>query len=229
MRFLWAVVAALLLAACQQPAGTTASPPPSSADQSSALSGLGSGGERGHLRFFKPEGDAMAKQLAVALLDACYGNVQIQDKTGFHDCLRDRLTDAFDDSRQGRRACGHYTEIDAYTDCVVVGNMVLDLRHRLDDDSPVPADFWTSKDSMAHAMIKSLMIGAAANCGSAPSEAGLLACADKWFAGRLDLPDDFMKRCDATSDDHARQGCLGEAASLQYIRSHLNRISKDTI
>jgi hypothetical protein len=107
--------------------------------------------------------------------------------------------------------------------------MVLDLRRRLDDDSQVAADFWTSKDSMARAMIKSLMIGAAANCGAEESETGVLSCADKWFAGRLDLPDEFMKRCDATSDDHERQGCLGEAASLQYIRSHLNRISKDTI
>jgi hypothetical protein len=107
--------------------------------------------------------------------------------------------------------------------------MVLDLRHRLDDESPVAADFWTSKDSMAHAMIKSVMIGAATNCGTEQSETGVLSCADRWFAGRLGLPDDFMKRCDLTSNDRERQGCLGEAASLQYIRSHLNRISKDTI
>lgn len=183
----------------------------------------------GQMRYFRAEGDAMSRELAVTLLEACYGKIQSQDKPGFQRCLRERMTTAFDDSGQGRAACDHYSELDAYADCMVVGNMVLQMRHQLEDDSPVGADFWTSKDAMVHAMIKSVVIGATSNCGSAQSESEIMSCADGWFSKRLNLPDEYMARCGGNKSDDDRESCLGEAVTLQYMRVHMDRISKNSI
>ena len=229
MRILLGIFAVLLLAACQQPAGSTATP----ASGSSQLSAIGGGdfgaGKGERMRYFRTEGDAMSQELAVTLLDACYGKIQAQDKSGFQSCLRDRMTKAFDDSGQGRTACDHFSTLDTYADCMVVGNMVLNIRHRLDDDSPVDADFWTSKETMVHAMIKSVVIGATSNCRSGQSEAEIMSCADDWFAKRLALPDEYMRRCDANKNDDDRMSCMGEAVTLQYMRVHMDRMSKNAI
>jgi len=227
MRIVMAVLAVLLLAACQQPAANTAS----SAEPSS-LAGMGSnefGGDGNHMRYFRLEGDALSKELAVALLDACYGKIQSLDKPGYVRCVREQMTAAFDDSGKGRAACDHYAALDAYSDCVIVGNLVLQLRHQLDDDSPVATDFWDNKDAMVHAMVKSVVLGAATNCGTEGSEVDILACADKWLSKRLDVPEEYMSRCDANENNDDREACLGEAVSLQYMRDHMGRISKNAI
>ncbi len=229
MRILMGILAALLLAACQQPAGNAGAP----AGASPEVSGLGSeqfgAGKDGQMHYFRAEGDAVGKELAVALLDACYGEIGGLDKAAFQACLRDRMTQAFDDSGKGRAACDHYGALDAYADCVVIGNMVLQIRHQLQDDSPVGADFWNSKDTMIHAMIKSVVIGATTNCRSAQSELEVMACADEWFAGRLDIPDEYRRRCDANKSDDDREACLGEAVTVQYMRTHMGRISGKAI
>jgi len=226
MRMALVLLMALLLVACQQP-GTAISP------SSSQLSGggiqdFGVGHADGHMRYFKSEGDAMTARLALALLEGCYGKIQAQDKSGLKSCMRDRTTTAFDDSGEGRGACDRYSELDAYAECVLVGNMVLDIRHRLDDDSPVASDFWTGKDAMIHAMVKSLVIGAATNCASGTTESEIVTCATDWFSKRLGLPSEYTTRCSALGDDD-RGACLGEAETLQYMRTHIYRISKDTI
>ncbi len=227
MRVLMAILAALLLAACQQPAANSSS---SSAGASAEPPDLNTFGKIDTTRthYFRTENVALMKQLATALLEACYDKIQAQDQVGFHACLRDQMAETFDDSGMGRAGCGHFDGLDDFADCIVVGNMVLDLRHRLDDNTPVPPDFWTNRETMAQAMIKSAVIGASANCVTS-SQSTVGACAEKWFIDRLDVPQDLMKRCETDSSGDDRNICLADAETLHFMRSHMARLSGNSI
>jgi hypothetical protein len=218
---IWAAIACLsLLAACQQPTGTTQ--PSSSAANS--LNDMPFGAAKsGKMRFFEPEADALGKQLVAGLIEACFNQIADQDR--LHGCMRERLAAAFDDSGKGRDQCGHFSDIDAFADCVLVGNVVLQIRHRLDDDTPVAPDFWASRQTMLQAMLKSVLIGAMTNCTGTASEDALVACTDKWFTRQLALPDEFMRRCDAHLSDDDHEACLGEGITVQFMREHIGRLS----
>lgn len=229
MRILAAILTVLLLAACQQPAAKN---PAASDDASSASSDLNSFGriDRSRTHYFRTENEAMMKELAGVLLAACYDKIQAHDKIGFHACLRDQMAEAFDDSGKGRAGCRHFDGLDDFADCIVVGNMVLDLRHRLEDNSPVPADFWTNRETMVQAMTKSAVIGAAANCAaSSETKTTIEACAEKWFIDRLEVPDDLMKQCETDSSGDDRNVCLADAETLQFMRTHMARLAGNSI
>ena len=66
---------------------------------------------------------------------------------------------AFDDSGEGRARCTEFKELDAFMDCLVLGNLALSMRHQMNDDTPVPAGFWGDRTVMIDALVKSAESG----------------------------------------------------------------------
>ena len=219
LRTLLAILALLLVAACQQPTSTGTA----KGDDGRSLSETDGELQTGeHLRYFRPEADKVTSELLSALIAACYGQIHETDR--FQGCLRERMALAFDDSGLGRTKCDHYTDLDKYADCLILGNMVLQLRKQLSDDTPPEADFWTSKDAMMHAVVKSLAIGALVDCATTGDENAMASCIDQWFARRAELPQEYVDRCQSEPGKE-REVCLGQAATLKFMRDHVGRVS----
>jgi hypothetical protein len=224
-----AISLAMLLGACQQPAGSGPTATTKATAEEQALAGALSGDTKSNphakLKYFPAEGDAVSADLAMKLVTACLGNAG--DKTTFERCMRQKMTNAFDDSGEGDKHCRSLSGIEAFTDCLVIGNLVLDLRQRLDVAAPVPADFWNDKKTMMKALVTSMVSGAIDACGAEQAASGAEACAGQWFADKLQIPDAMRQHCAAAgaSKGYDQGSCFAEAVTVIYLREHVGRIS----
>jgi len=214
-------LALLLVAACQQPGA-----------ESGAASKTAAGApttsqfhfdDSNQKQFFPDEIAAMQRELTSRMVDACFS--KMTERSNLEQCWRDRLADAFDDSGKGRGACAHFTDTKEYSECLAVGNTVLDVRRRLNDTTPVSAKFWSSPDEMVKAFIKSILIQGADSCGLNKSEAAAMDCLDHWLTDKLDMPSELLDRCPHGLANGDRQACFGQAVALRYMREHVGRIS----
>jgi hypothetical protein len=64
-----------------------------------------------------------------------------------------------------------------------------------------------------------------ANCGSYTKESAILACSDHWLTASLAIPDALSRKCPTDMKDRERGVCLGQAASLRFMRDHIPRLS----
>ena len=208
----WVILmVAVLLGACQQP---------QTAGQAQPSTTASSRGTEPH--YFEPEVNALMSEIGTRLGGACM--VQIQTKDKFNACLRDEFSAAFDDSGMGRKNCNFHTSVADFFSCIAVGNTLLDLRHRLSDDSPVPAGFWSGDSAMSGAIIDTVIKKGADACGTSSTPDNLTDCIETWFEQRLDLPEALTQRCATSAPAANRQKCLGEAFMLRYMQDHAPRL-----
>jgi hypothetical protein len=220
MRRRLAALVLLALAACQQPGASGTAPVPNTNNDA--------GLERPEmkepegLRYFPSEGKAVREQMFSRLVDACFATMS--DRTKFEGCFRDRLVEAFDDSGKGKSSCADNDNIDAFAECVVVGNTILDVRRRLNDTTPLSASFWSSKDEMVKTFVKSILIHGSRECGGEATDSAQMTCLDRWMEQQLEMPSALLGRCPKGLDNPDRQACFGEAIGLRYIQDHVPRI-----
>ncbi|WP_395019974.1 hypothetical protein [Dongia sp.] len=209
MRWVWIIcVSAVLLAGCQQPGGGTG-----------IQSATAKGEER---RFFEPEFDAVLDQVLVDLIRACTPSSADEDR--LNACLRGHFAEAFDDSRQGRRECDYHSEVAKFMGCVAFGNTLLEIRHRLSDDSPVPSAFWREDEAMIEALTNTIVARGIDHCGLSNGGDQLESCVMSWFEQELDLPDTLARRCEDQSDEKDRYICFIEGVMVQYMQDHVARL-----
>jgi hypothetical protein len=156
------------------------------------------------------------------LVDSCSAQRQSPDK--INNCIRDRFADAFDDSGQGRRNCDFHTALADYLGCVAIGNTLIDLRHRMSDDTPVPAGFWSGDTAMSEALISSIVKHGLDACGASGPSDWMEGCLMSWFEQRLALPPDMADRCNARAAEGEREKCWGEAFMLRFMRERVPRL-----
>jgi len=215
VRVLFAIIALALLGACQNPGAMSAAPGPTT-------SGPAAESDANDAVYFKAEADAAAQELAERLVEVCVGpSSQLRD---FDRCARRKMAVAFDDSGEGDRGCAHHVDSGDYMQCLVTGNVVLDVLHRIQEQAAVGSDFWSSDQTMKQALTKALISGGVDACQSALATAEQNQCLDNWLYRRLDLPAELIQRC-PPHNDRARNVCLGEATVIRYMRSHLARLS----
>jgi hypothetical protein len=77
--------------------------------------------------------------------------------------------------------------------------------------------------------MKAIMIGSAENCGGFHVKTAAQTCIDHWLTSKLELPPELLKRCPTGVDDFARGECIGDAASIRFLRTHLPRLSGTSI
>ena len=216
-------LAALGLAACQQPTTAASAAPKSTIESAETASGSRFNPDHPNkLRYFSPEGEALNREVTSRLVDACFST--IRDQIKFEGCIRDRFVDAFDDSGKGRDGCARFTTSEEFTECLVAGNTILDIRRRLKDTTPLSANFWSGPDEMVKTFVKSVLILGMGSCGENKSEAAALDCLDGWLAEELDMPSELLGRCPHGLSNPDRQICFGEAIALRYIREHVPRL-----
>jgi hypothetical protein len=207
---LWTILLlAALLAGCQQAGGP---------------SGTRSASMRNDekLRFFEPEFTAVLDQVVENLGHACAPSATNEDR--LNACLREHFAEAFDDSRQGRRACDFHVDVSDYIGCVAVGNTLIDIRHRLADDSPVPAAFWREEDAMIDALGETIIDRGVDRCGVSGGTDRVEACVMSWFEDEIDLPTSLAERCEKQSNDKDRYGCFVEGVMVRYLQDHAPRL-----
>jgi hypothetical protein len=210
MRPIWiALLSAILLAGCQQPGGGTGV-------RSAAVP------EDERLRFFEPEFAAVLDQVIDNLTRACTPSATAEDR--LNACLRDHFADAFDDSRQGRRQCDFYREVSEFIGCVAIGNTLIDIRHRLSDDRPVPAAFWREDEAMIEALTDTIVKRGIDHCGVSGGTDRVQACVLSWFEQELALPTSMAGRCEDQSDEKSRYLCFVEGVMVQYLQDHVARL-----
>jgi len=208
MRSVWiALLSAFLLAGCQQPGGGTG-----------VQSATANGEEP---RFFESEFDEVLDQALGGLVKAC---MPTTDEDRLNNCLRDHFADAFDDSRQGRHECDFYREVAEYMGCVAFGNTLLEIRHRLSDDSPVPAAFWREDEARIDALTKTIVDQGIDHCGTSGGTDELKTCVMTWFEKELALPSRMAERCEKQSDEKDRYVCFIEGVMIQYMQDHVSRL-----
>jgi len=208
----WIILALVgLLCGCQQPGASGGLQSQSAARQA---------GED-ELRFFEPEFSALIDQVVTKLEDVC--SREAAGREGMEGCVRDEFASAFDDSKQGRKNCAFLDSVAEYIGCVAVGNTFIDIRHRLSDDSPVPAGFWREKQAMVDALVDTMAEKGVDVCGVSDSDR-VLACVMEWFSERVALPGSLTERCDAQDDADDRYGCIVEAVMLRYLQDHVPRL-----
>lgn len=207
----WLIVAlAALLGACQPTASVA--PVQEPAGPASADSGP---------RYFDPEVEALMSEIGEKLGRAC---VDRPTRIAFDNCIRDQFAVAFDDSGLGRKSCDFHTALADFLGCVVVGNSLIDLRHRLSDDSPVPAGFWSGDSAMSDALIATIIRQGAAACDKPEASGSIEDCLNDWFERGIALPPDLASRCDAVALERDREQCLGEAFMLRFLQDHTPRL-----
>lgn len=204
-----ALVLAGLLAGCQQPS------------ENAGVQSPAQGGE-GKLRFFEPEFAALLNQAVDNLGQACARSATDDDR--LNACLRDRFAAAFDDSRQGRRSCDFHAEVADFIGCIAIGNTLIDVRHRLSDDTPVPAGFWREEDAMIDALTETIVKRGVDACGISPEDAQVRECVMDWFEKRVDLPASLSVRCEGQAADKDRYVCFVEGVMLRYLQDHVPRL-----
>lgn len=205
-----ALLLAGLLGGCQQ-AG------PASGPQSATAPA-----DDGKLRFFEPEFSALLDQVVEHLGEACTPSAT--DGARLNACLRDHFAEAFDDSRQGRRYCDFHTDVSDFIGCVAIGNTLIDVRHRLADDTPVPDVFWRQDGAMIDALTETIVRRGVDRCGVSADSAAVRECVMTWFEKQVDLPEKLANRCEEQSDEKDRYGCFVEGVMLRYLQDHVPRL-----
>ena len=208
-RLLMALTLAGLLAGCQQPGGAS--------QQSASHAGEGQ-----ELRFFEPEFATLLNQAIDHLGETCAPSATDEDR--LNACLRDHFAAAFDDSREGRRSCAFHVDVSDYIGCIAIGNTLIDLRRRLADDTPLPANFWREDDAMVDAMAKTIARQGIEACGMSEGDARIRACVMDWFAKEIDLPADMTSRCVGQSVEADRYSCIIEGIMVRYLQDHVPRL-----
>ncbi len=198
-----------LLAACQQPGGVAPAP-------------AGSTHSDRNVAYFQPEVDAVLDQVAGALGGICIDRTT--SKGGFEACIRNEFAHAFDDSGVGHKGCAFHPALSDFLDCVAVGNAFIDVRHRLSDDSPLPAGYWSGRNAMAGALASTVVSRGVKVCGATEDLAVLSACVETWFEKQLALPARLTDRCDDKAPVNDRQVCIGDAFMLRYLQDHAPRV-----
>jgi hypothetical protein len=218
---------AMALGACQQPGGAKnpAATPDARADLPTTPND-GTGGARPP-KYFPVEFGELRKQYLSGLISACFAN--FQNKPAYNACLRKGVVETFDDSGKAKEGCGANREIDDFSSCVLERNLALDMLHRLDAPTPTGSDFWTSKASMKAAIMKAILIGSAENCGAFHVKSAAQTCTDRWLTSKLDIPPELLQKCPTGTDDIARGECIGDAASIRFLRTHLPRLTGTSI
>jgi len=213
IRAAWRIAMALALvgwlAGCQQPGG----PAPQSASRTD---------EGGELRFFEPEFATLLDQVVDHLSQACAPSAT--DENRLNTCLRDHFATAFDDSREGRRSCAFHADVSAYIGCIAIGNTLIDLRHRLADETPLPANFWREDDAMIDALTQTIVKRGIDACGISGGNARIEACVLDWFTRQIDLPADMTARCEGQSVEKDRYSCIVEGIMVRYLQDHVPRL-----
>jgi hypothetical protein len=199
-----------LLGGCQQP-GTNA-----------GLQFASKSDDDGKLRFFEPEFAGLLDQVVVNLQQACAPSATDEDR--LNACLRDHFASAFDDSRQGRRNCDFHSEVSDFIGCVAIGNTLIDVRHRLSDNSPVPAAFWREDDAMINALTETIVKRGVDSCGISGGAERIQKCVMDWFEQQVELPTSLAERCESQSSDKDRYGCFVEGVMLRYLQDHVPRL-----
>jgi hypothetical protein len=227
----FALVGLLLLAACQQPQATgtgagTGTSGPGEPTLGAALNDLPpdwstkDGGSTS--KYFKKEQEAAGKRVAAALVTACYEH--IGDSGALDRCLRDGVVDAFDESGQGRSKCRSLTDLDPFSDCIIIGNAAVDLLQRFDADASLDEELWVGRRSLAAIMSKRVISAAIMACGSAKTETAAEDCAVDWYQTKLALPESLAKKCGEDLRAEDRTGCMTEASILRFVEEHTKRI-----
>jgi hypothetical protein len=210
-RRIWmALILVGLLGGCQQPGGDA------------GLKAASQPGNDGKLRFFEPEFAALLDQVVESLEQTC--GPSATDEERLNGCLRDHFAAAFDDSRQGRRSCDFHREVSEYIGCVAIGNTLIDVRHRLADDSPLPASFWREDDAMIDALSETIVKRGIDSCGISGGTQHIQECVMAWFEDRVALPASLATRCENQSEDKDRYGCFVEGVMLRYLQDHVPRL-----
>jgi len=209
-----ALLSAFLFGGCQQ-AGTGSAP------QSAAEPAPGSAVDN-KLRFFEPEFSALLDQVVGTLGDACVSSAS--DGARLDACLRDHFAEAFDDSRQGRRYCDFHADVSDFIGCVAIGNTLIDVRHRLADDTPVPDAFWRQEGAMIDALTETIVKRGIDRCGVSEDSVAVRECVMTWFEQQVDLPENLAGRCEAQPDEKDRYGCFVEGVMLRYLQDHVPRL-----
>jgi hypothetical protein len=208
-QLLLALALAGLLAGCQQTGGAA----PQSASESR---------DDGRLRFFEPEFATLLDQVVDHLSEAC--GPSAADEARLNTCLRDHFAQAFDDSREGRRSCAFHADVSAYVGCIAIGNTLIDLRHRLADDTPLPANFWREDAAMIDALTDTIVKRGIDACGVSGSNERIQACVLDWFSKQIDLPPDMTARCADQSEEKDRYSCIIEGTMVRYLQDHVPRL-----
>jgi hypothetical protein len=209
----WIGIALLLagsVSGCQQPGGD-ANP------QSAARHE-----DDGKLRFFEPEFSALLEEVVAQLERACWSSSSDEDR--LNGCLRENFAAAFDDSRQGQRACDFHPEVSDFIGCVAIGNTLIDMRHRLSDDSPLPAAFWREEEVMIDTLTESIVKRGIDSCGISGAKERVEACVMAWFEKQVDLPTPLAARCESQTVDRDRYSCIVEGVMVRYLQDHVPRL-----
>jgi hypothetical protein len=215
----------LFLAACQQaPGGGKAQPTASSLDAENdklpddwSTEGAGT-----KSKYFAAEQEDIGKRMAAGLFGNCYKHAG--DEAALDGCLREGLVDAFDDSGQGRRNCKSLSDLDAFTDCVILGNAAVDMLRRMDSKVELePAD-WSGRRAFADAMGKVVVTAGIMACGDAKTEASAEICLFDWLETKLAVPEKLARKCSADLVARERGGCLGQATIIRFMQEHIARI-----
>jgi len=227
----WVFVFGLLfLAACQQ-APATGTAHSAAANSSSGYSDLpedwSPSGNVKESKYFAAEQNDVSKRLAAGLFGGCYRYAG--DNTAMDRCLRKGLIDAFDDSGQGRRNCKSLSALDAFTDCVVLGNAAVEMLRRMDSKVQIdPAD-WAGRRSLADVMGKVAVTSGIMACGDAKTESTADKCLFDWYQDKLAVPETLARKCNADLSPHDRGACLGEASIIRYMQDHVARLPGTSI
>jgi hypothetical protein len=209
MRQIWtALLLALLLAGCQQPGPTSTARSAVPADQ--------------RLQFFEPEFSAALESVVERLAGACGSSATAEDRLDA--CLRNSFSEAFDDSRQGRGGCDFHSEVSSFIGCVAMGNTLIEIRHRLSDDRPVPSAFWREDDAMVDALTDTIVQRGIDHCGVSGGKERVEGCVLQWFETELDLPAGMAGRCEDQNDRKKRYICFVEGVMVQYLQDHVHRL-----
>ena len=218
----WFLVLGLLfLAACQQSPATTAKP-----DALQNLDKLpddwSASGAAKESKYFASEQKDVSNRLAANLFINCYRHAG--DKAALDGCLREGLVDTFDDSGQGRANCKSLSDLDAFTDCIILGNAAVDTLKRMDSKVRIDASAWAGRRSFADVMSKAVITSGIMACSDAKTEAAAEICVFEWYRKALAVPDSLAKKCTTDLDEYERGSCLGEASIINFLREHVARM-----
>jgi hypothetical protein len=225
MRRWFAILGMLVLAACQQaPASGTA--PAQSAVGSQANHGelapdWKATGEAPESKYFAAEFKATRNQMVAEMFGGCYQH--LRDKDALDRCLRKELIATFDDSREGQKHCQE-SEIDAYTDCIILGNVAVDIARRLDANVKVDPAIWSGRRAFADFLGKVAVMGAISACGDAKTESSATSCMFDWLIAKLSLPETLSNKCSPDLAAEERGACFGQAATIRFVQERLSRL-----
>jgi hypothetical protein len=216
-----AILGLLLLAACQQPAAKAPADTAFGVDTKDIPTDWSAPGEAKESKYFAEEFKTMRARMVVVMFGGCYK--EMRDPAALDRCLRSELVETFDDSGQGERYCENQSNIDNYTDCIVLGNVVVDAVRRLDAKVEIDPAVWSGRRGFADFFGKVAVVGAVTACIDAKTEYTATTCMFDWLLAKLDLPEAIAQKCSADLVAEERGTCIGQAATIRFVQDHLSR------